>query len=405
MPPKKVTRKFVRELLGRTKKRPPKAKLGKYAADDVELLFTYVADLRKDRLKEYLDGNGLAKGGSKTEVIRRLKEAIDDGQLSYDSLIELLDEVEPWGKQHIFILKSRDADPAPWKNKNAVDAVIAEHGLKGLLNKHKMLLLPDTLRLSTIDWSPTRLRVTAVERRVGYERTADLDDEGEDPEGDPVEFRAYVRRTSRGLIAFEWDLVANEAFLQITQLPSHENYDEAQARFNALVRDWLAVDGIIALVDEATGYQADRARDALALILEAFIGKELATWAKTFDDEFYRQMFRLRDWSTEQLGTSQRPPLIGKLTNNIVYERLAPAVLDELKRKNPRLASGSRRTKHHQWLTSGFGHPKLREHLAKVIALMQVLDRTRRRTFPRQRPEDARRSCSGPCRAWALPCR
>ena len=37
----------------------------------------------------------------------------------------------------------------------------------------------------------------------------------------------------------------------------------------------LAHVGIMALVDEATGYQYDRARDALARILEKFIAKEL----------------------------------------------------------------------------------------------------------------------------------
>lgn len=40
----------------------------------------------------------------------------------------------------------------------------------------------------------------------------------------------------------------------------------------------LARVGIIALVDEATGYQRDRTKDALAKILEAFIDKELQPW-------------------------------------------------------------------------------------------------------------------------------
>ena len=44
----------------------------------------------------------------------------------------------------------------------------------------------------------------------------------------------------------------------------------------------LAHVGIIALVDEATGYQRDRASDALATILEAFIAKELQPWVRTF---------------------------------------------------------------------------------------------------------------------------
>jgi hypothetical protein len=59
----------------------------------------------------------------------------------------------------------------------------------------------------------------------------------------------------------------------------------------------LAHVGIIALVDEATGYQYDRARQALEEILDKFISKELRKWAKTFPDDFYQQMFRLKGWS------------------------------------------------------------------------------------------------------------
>src|SRR5262249_13364489 len=51
----------------------------------------------------------------------------------------------------------------------------------------------------------------------------------------------------------------------------------------------LAHVGIVALVDEATGYQYDRARRALEEILEQFISKELLKWIKTFPDEFYRE--------------------------------------------------------------------------------------------------------------------
>jgi P63C domain len=64
-----------------------------------------------------------------------------------------------------------------------------------------------------------------------------------------------------------------------------------------ILRKGLQNTGIIALVDEATGYQYDRARTALADILEAFISKELARWAKTFSDDFYKELFRLRGWN------------------------------------------------------------------------------------------------------------
>jgi len=135
----------------------------------------------------------------------------------------------------------------------------------------------------------------------------------------------------------------------------------------------LAHVGIIALVDEATGYQNVRARQALEKILEQFIAKELMPWTKTFPDAFYKDVFRLRGWNYLTLAEKgKRPSVVGKYTNNIVYERLAPGVLAELKSKNPVNDKGNRKDRHHQWLTKDIGHPKLKEHIVAVMALMRA---------------------------------
>jgi len=133
----------------------------------------------------------------------------------------------------------------------------------------------------------------------------------------------------------------------------------------------LAHVGIIALIDEATGYQEIRDRIALQKILEKYIEKELQTWTKRFPDEFYRQMFRLRGWQYSPL-TVKRPSVVGHYTNDLVYERLAPGVLDELRRRNPPDLEGKRRHRHHQWLTLDVGHPKLQEQLSNLIVLMKA---------------------------------
>lgn len=143
------------------------------------------------------------------------------------------------------------------------------------------------------------------------------------------------------------------------------------ARAELIVRG-LAEVGIVALVDEATGYQSDRARDALAAILEQFIAKELARWAKAFDEDYYRHLFRLRGMTYDDLST-KRPAIIGRFTNEIVYQRLAPGVLEELQRKNPKVGR-YRRARHHQWLTRDHGHPALTQHLHLVIGLMRASD-------------------------------
>lgn len=135
----------------------------------------------------------------------------------------------------------------------------------------------------------------------------------------------------------------------------------------------LAEVGIIALVDEATGYQKDRANDALAKILEAFIAKELKPWVHTFPNDFYEQLFRLRGMSYPT-DTVKKPKYFGHLTNSIIYARLAPKVLEELKKATPRDNKGRHKHQLHRRLTRDVGHPKLREHIAAVVSLMKVSD-------------------------------
>lgn len=133
----------------------------------------------------------------------------------------------------------------------------------------------------------------------------------------------------------------------------------------------IAKVGMVALVDEATGYQYDRSRNALEKILEEFISVDLCKWAKTFPDDFYKEMFRLRNWQYIPLSVA-RPGIVGKYTNDLVYERLAPGILEELKRITPKNGDGKHTQKLFQRLTEDVGHPRLREHLSAVIALMKA---------------------------------
>jgi len=186
----------------------------------------------------------------------------------------------------------------------------------------------------------------------------------------PIKFR-----TPRGAVAYGYEatVLADicEAVLQARadKKLMHQQENIAK-RCEILVRGFARV-GIIALVDEATGFQEVRARQALEKILERFISDELLKWAKMFPDEFYQQMARLRGLHYSEIAT-KRPPYIGRLTNDIVYDRLAPGVLEELKKKNPRDEKGRRRHKHFQFLTEDIGNPRLREHLWAVIGLMRA---------------------------------
>ena len=186
----------------------------------------------------------------------------------------------------------------------------------------------------------------------------------------PVEFQA----PSRGPVAYGYraELLPQvcEVYLKAREagaLLASQLHIAAQAEI--LIRG-LATIGVIALVDEATGYQEIRARRALATILEKFIAEKLQPWTKTFPYEFYKLIYKLKGWSGPD--GHKRTPLIGHYTNDIVYDRLAPGVLEELRKRTPRLPSGNLPHKFFQWFTPEIGHPKLKEHLAGVMALMRA---------------------------------
>lgn len=132
--------------------------------------------------------------------------------------------------------------------------------------------------------------------------------------------------------------------------------------------------GIIALVDEATGYQYDRERDELQKILKAYISDELLPWQKRFPDTFYKELFRLNGWNFTIKDIRKRPGIIGKWTNTVIYKELPKGVLEGLKSKTPRNVNGKPTAKYHQSLTIDVGEPNLERQITKVIAIFQVSD-------------------------------
>ena len=142
-----------------------------------------------------------------------------------------------------------------------------------------------------------------------------------------------------------------------------------------LIRGFARV-GIIALVDEATGYQDQRPIQELRKILEAYIVEELRPWIKTFPDEFFRQIYRVHSWDF-RVGNARRTPYVGKLINKYIYKQLPPGILEELRRVNPLTDKGYRRHKHFQFLTADTGSPHLDKQITSVTTILRVSDNRR----------------------------
>lgn len=121
--------------------------------------------------------------------------------------------------------------------------------------------------------------------------------------------------------------------------------------------------GIIAQIDEATGYQYERAHDELQIKLRAFISEELRDWDKTFPDELWEQFGRLTRWKGP---LHSRPKWWGHLVMDLVYNALDPDIAKYLRENKPKPYHGRN---YHQWFTEDVGLKHLIPHIYKVIGI------------------------------------
>jgi hypothetical protein len=126
--------------------------------------------------------------------------------------------------------------------------------------------------------------------------------------------------------------------------------------------------GLEALIDEVTGAQYDRAKDALEVKLKAYLEDELRVWEKTFPDELWVEFGRLTGWKG---GVIRRPKYWGKLVMELVYEYLDSDVAKWLKDNAPTPRYGMN---YHQWLSGQYGLKKLIEHMWMLIGVAKTCE-------------------------------
>jgi hypothetical protein len=128
--------------------------------------------------------------------------------------------------------------------------------------------------------------------------------------------------------------------------------------------------GLIALIDEATGYQYERAETALQFKLKLYLQEEMRKWERTFPDELWVEFQRLTRWRGP---LHERPKYWGKLVMELIYEYLDPDVADWLRMHAPRPQHGQN---YHQWLSDQYGLKRLIQHIWMVIGMARACHST-----------------------------
>lgn len=128
--------------------------------------------------------------------------------------------------------------------------------------------------------------------------------------------------------------------------------------------------GIIALVDEATGFQKFREEDELQKILEAYVLVEHRPWVRAVPSEFFKELFRVFGW--KYVNSTKGPRYAGKLVRLLIYKNLPKPVLPKLDELNPADANWQRKRRHHQLLTDHIGLEHFKSQLVGVMALLRA---------------------------------
>lgn len=177
-------------------------------------------------------------------------------------------------------------------------------------------------------------------------------------------------RVVRGYEASILPAVCN-VWLRAREAGALQSQQLAKAQKAELLTRALAETGIVALVDEATGYQSVRPQNALQEYLKLIIREQLAAWVKKFPDEFFENIYKLKGWPWPGMKKN-RYSVVGYYIRDLVYERLAPGALRELEGKSPKDEKGQRLNKLHQWLTEDIGDPMLANHLHTLIMFQRL---------------------------------
>jgi hypothetical protein len=179
--------------------------------------------------------------------------------------------------------------------------------------------------------------------------------------------RFEIPGTQLQSVGFEGTLLLDicDAYLRARDDDKLHESQEGLAKQAEIITRACAKVGIIALIDEATGYQKYRKERELQFKLQAFIADEMQEWALMFPEEFWLELARLEGI---RYSPRNRPLRWGRYVMMFVYDAIDPDVGKELRKINP---DPHFLKNHHMWLKK-FGRNKVRDQIMQVIPVMKL---------------------------------
>lgn len=211
-----------------------KKKLKQVDFETLDQVLELLGAHRQDRLKELLKKFKLRTTGTREVRLNTLREGVEAGLLEVRDLVTHLNEIESWGKQHIYLFDAPERLSKEWQDGRRLKETLEKSGRQGLLSKPLPLILPSDVTLASVEYTDNRIRLLWVEKRTWHERLPD--DDHQDAKRDDIIYRAYKFRQERGVTVFEWNLRTLEAMLMIKQLSRGSDYDKKFEEYRELMK-------------------------------------------------------------------------------------------------------------------------------------------------------------------------
>src|SRR5262249_19595517 len=106
-------------------------------ADEIPDLLNIIFNHRKVVLQNFLRERHQAFSGTQEKLRERVEGYLSEGSVSAEELVELLDRVEGWGNQHIYLYRAPAVLIERWNTEKKAYNVLKAHGKEHLLNRRR----------------------------------------------------------------------------------------------------------------------------------------------------------------------------------------------------------------------------------------------------------------------------
>ena len=199
----------------------------------LRLLFNHKRELIIEGVRER--GHNIRRSLSVTDLRAEIEAALDTGQLNLGDLAQILNRLEGWGNQQVYLYEftGGEAVQEDWLSQTWVEQRFRQLNRLSLLNTTRPIVLPERATLVGVGYFRDRvsnqqhIRFVWVEKRISTERASEYDVAAQQlvtpgmlplNDGAAVErivFQAFREITVRGIIAFDWNIESNAALLTI----------------------------------------------------------------------------------------------------------------------------------------------------------------------------------------------